>query len=112
VLAQFASSEAPFASDHARAWRTRSVAAPLERSVQGNPPRGRQIRPAARRPGGRSPVTPARRRKKITITGSTAVIGGERVNGTTESGRIHVVSIDDQTEAVLRQRGPTKSPSN
>jgi integrase len=42
--------------------------------------------------------------KKITITGSTAVIGGERVNGTTNSGRTRVVSIDDETVAVLRQR--------
>jgi integrase len=50
--------------------------------------------------------------KKITITGSTAVIGGERVNGTTESGRTRVVSIDDETAAVLRQGGPTRQPSN
>ena len=42
--------------------------------------------------------------KKITITGSTAVIGGERVNGTTKSGRTRVVSIDDETAVVLRQR--------
>jgi integrase len=42
--------------------------------------------------------------KKITITGSTAVIGGERVNGTTKSGRTRVVSIDDETIAVLHQR--------
>jgi integrase len=42
--------------------------------------------------------------KKIAITGSTAVIGGERVNGTTKSGRTRVVSIDDETVAVLRQR--------
>jgi hypothetical protein len=42
--------------------------------------------------------------KKITITGSTAVIGGERVNGTTKSGRTRVVSIDDETAATLRQR--------
>ena len=41
---------------------------------------------------------------KITISGSTAVIGGERVNGTTKSGRTRVVSIDDETVAVLRQR--------
>ena len=41
--------------------------------------------------------------KKITITGSTAVIGGERVNGTTKSGRTRVVSVDDETMAVLRQ---------
>jgi len=32
------------------------------------------------------------------------VIGGERVNGTTKSGRSRVVSIDDETVAVLRQR--------
>jgi integrase len=42
--------------------------------------------------------------KKITITGSTAVIGGEGVNGTTKSGRTRAVSIDDETVAVLRQR--------
>ncbi len=42
--------------------------------------------------------------KKITITGSTAVIAGKRVNGTTKSGRTRVVSIDDETVAVLRQR--------
>lgn len=40
--------------------------------------------------------------KRITITGSTAVISGERVNGTTKSGRTRVVSIDDGTVAVLR----------
>ena len=42
--------------------------------------------------------------KKMTITGSTAVIGGERVNGTTKSGRTRVVSIDDGTVALLHQR--------
>jgi integrase len=42
--------------------------------------------------------------KKITITGSTAVISGERVNGTTKSGRTRVVTIEDETVAVLRQR--------
>jgi integrase len=41
--------------------------------------------------------------KQITISGSTAVIGGERVTGTTKSGRTRVVSIDDATVAVLRQ---------
>ncbi len=41
--------------------------------------------------------------KKITITGLTAVIGGERVTGTTKSGRTRVVSIDEATVAVLRQ---------
>ncbi len=42
--------------------------------------------------------------KKITITGSTAVIQGERVNGTTKSGRTRAIPIDDETVAVLRQR--------
>jgi integrase len=42
--------------------------------------------------------------KKIAITGSTAVIQGERVNGTTKSGRTRVIPIDDETVAVLRQR--------
>jgi integrase len=32
------------------------------------------------------------------------VIGGERINGTTKSGRTRVVSIDDETVAVLCQR--------
>jgi len=32
------------------------------------------------------------------------MIGGERVNGTTKSGRTRVVSIDAETVAVLRQR--------
>lgn len=41
--------------------------------------------------------------KKITISGSTAVIGGERINGTTKSGRTRVIAIDDGTVAVLRQ---------
>ena len=41
--------------------------------------------------------------KKITITGSTAVIAGERVNGTTKSGLARVVSIDEETVTVLRQ---------
>jgi integrase len=41
--------------------------------------------------------------KGITITGSTAVIAGERIDGTTKSGRTRVVSIDDETIAVLRE---------
>jgi integrase len=41
--------------------------------------------------------------KRVTITGSTAVIAGERIDGTTKSGRTRVVSIDDGTVAVLRQ---------
>ena len=41
--------------------------------------------------------------KKITISGSTAVIGGERINGTTKSGRTQVITIDDGTVAALRQ---------
>ena len=42
--------------------------------------------------------------EKITITGSTAVIAGERIEGTTKSGRTRIVSIDDETVHVLRQR--------
>ena len=41
--------------------------------------------------------------KRLTITGSTAVIAGERIDGTTKSGRTRVVSIDDETVAVVRQ---------
>ena len=33
----------------------------------------------------------------------TAVIAGERVNGTSKSGRTRIVSIDDETVTVLRQ---------
>jgi integrase len=40
----------------------------------------------------------------IHIDGSTAVIQGERVNGTTKSGRTRVIPIDDETVTVLRQR--------
>src|SRR6201987_3416849 len=38
--------------------------------------------------------------KQVTITGSTSVIGGERVTGTTKSGRTRIVPIDDATVAV------------
>jgi len=41
--------------------------------------------------------------RRITITGSTAVIAGERIDCTTKGGRARVVSIDDGTVAVLRQ---------
>jgi integrase len=41
--------------------------------------------------------------KRLTITGSTAVIAGERIDGTTKSGRTRVVCIDDGTVAALRQ---------
>jgi integrase len=41
--------------------------------------------------------------KKITISGSTAVVGGERINGTTKSGRTRVIAIDNGIVAVLRQ---------
>src|SRR5215467_14890404 len=40
---------------------------------------------------------------KITISGSTAVVGGQRINGTTKSGRTRVIAIDNGTAAVLRQ---------
>ncbi|MFC7384096.1 tyrosine-type recombinase/integrase [Sphaerisporangium rhizosphaerae] len=41
--------------------------------------------------------------KTITIAGSAGVVDGERIEGTTKSGRIRVVSIDDETVAVLRE---------
>jgi integrase len=41
--------------------------------------------------------------KQITITGSAGVVDGERLEGTTKSGRTRVVSIDDETAAVLRE---------
>jgi len=47
--------------------------------------------------------------KTITVTGSTAVISGERIDGTTKSGRTRVVSIDDETIAVLRQHKTDQS---
>jgi integrase len=47
--------------------------------------------------------------KKITISGSTAVIAGERINGTTKSGRTRVIAIDDGTVAVLRQHKADQS---
>jgi integrase len=40
---------------------------------------------------------------KITISGSTGIINGARVNGTTKSGRSRVVTIDDDTASVLRE---------
>jgi integrase len=40
--------------------------------------------------------------KHITISGSTAVVSGQRVDGTTKSGRARVVTIDEETVAVLR----------
>jgi integrase len=39
---------------------------------------------------------------EIHITGSTAVIGGQRIEGTTKSGRSRTVSIDAETAQVLR----------
>ncbi|MEW2356409.1 tyrosine-type recombinase/integrase [Spirillospora sp. NPDC029432] len=41
--------------------------------------------------------------KQITITGSTGVINGERIEGATKSGRSRGVSIDEETVAVLRE---------
>ncbi|WP_449060817.1 tyrosine-type recombinase/integrase [Planomonospora algeriensis] len=40
---------------------------------------------------------------QIRITGTTAVIGGERVEGTTKSGRSRVVSIDAGTAEILQR---------
>ncbi|GAA2607714.1 site-specific integrase [Actinomadura fulvescens] len=41
--------------------------------------------------------------KRITITGSTGVVAGERIEGATKSGRSRVVTIDDETVAVLKE---------
>jgi integrase len=41
--------------------------------------------------------------KKITISGSTGIINGERIDGTTKSGRSRVVTIDDDTVSVLKE---------
>jgi integrase len=40
---------------------------------------------------------------EVTFGGSTAVVGGQRVEGTTKGGRSRVVSIDRETIDVLRQ---------
>ncbi|MBT2226039.1 site-specific integrase [Nonomuraea sp. NEAU-A123] len=42
--------------------------------------------------------------KQLTITGSAAFIDGERIEGTTKSGRKRIVSIDEQTTQVLRNQ--------
>jgi integrase len=41
--------------------------------------------------------------KNITVAGSTGIIDGKRVDGTTKSGRSRVVTIDDDTVSVLRE---------
>lgn len=41
--------------------------------------------------------------KRITIGGSAGVVKGRRIEGTTKSGRSRVVTIDDETVAVLRE---------
>jgi integrase len=41
--------------------------------------------------------------KQIIITGSTAVVSGQRINGTTKSGRARAVTVDDETVAVLKE---------
>jgi integrase len=40
---------------------------------------------------------------EITFSGSTAVVGGQRVEGTTKGGRSRVVSLDSETVAILRE---------
>lgn len=40
---------------------------------------------------------------EVTFGGSTAVVRGQRVEGTTKGGRSRVVSIDGETVAVLRE---------
>jgi len=39
---------------------------------------------------------------EITFGGSTAVVRGQRIEGTTKGGRSRVISIDGDTVAVLR----------
>lgn len=41
---------------------------------------------------------------QIRLTGSSAVIEGERIEGTTKGGRSRVVSIDAETAEILRER--------
>jgi integrase len=41
--------------------------------------------------------------KTITIAGSVGIVDGERIEGTTKSGRIRVVAIDDETVSVLKE---------
>ncbi|MEV6150569.1 site-specific integrase [Nonomuraea sp. NPDC052129] len=41
---------------------------------------------------------------QLTITGSAAFIDGERIEGTTKSGRKRIVSLDEQTLQVLRNQ--------
>jgi integrase len=40
---------------------------------------------------------------EITFGGSTAVVGGQRVEGTTKGGRSRMVSLDGETVAILRE---------
>jgi integrase len=47
--------------------------------------------------------------KQITITGSAGVVDGERLEGTTKSGRTRIVSIDDETVTVLREHHRVQS---
>jgi integrase len=47
--------------------------------------------------------------KQITITGSAGVVEGERLEGTTKSGRKRIVSIDDETVTVLREHHNAQS---
>lgn len=41
--------------------------------------------------------------KQVAITGSTAVIGGQRIDGTTKSGRTRTIGIDEETVMVLKE---------
>jgi integrase len=40
---------------------------------------------------------------EVTFGGSTAVVRGQRVEGTTKGGRSRVISIDSETVTVLRE---------
>ena len=47
---------------------------------------------------------------EVHITGSAAVVGGTRIEGTTKSGRSQTVSVDAGTIQVLKEREPAKLP--
>ncbi|WP_246178632.1 tyrosine-type recombinase/integrase [Actinomadura decatromicini] len=46
---------------------------------------------------------------QITISGSTGVVDGERIEGATKSGRSRVVSIDDETVTVLQEHSKAQA---
>jgi integrase len=49
---------------------------------------------------------------EVRITGSAAVIAGQRIEGTTKSGRSRTVSIDSETVQVLRDHRKRQAEEN